>query len=116
MTFFTQGLWGELQQRTSSTPLMGYLKDSFDTGHTRDGFLNPKSIKGYRSSYSLPDPVTMKVAKIYLLIGILGRNLCNLHSYGTKAQVSSLPKQRGVTEISQQTGFIPIPNGPKSNL
>ena len=37
-------------------PLMGYLKDSFDTGHTRDGFLNPKSIKGYRSSYSLPDP------------------------------------------------------------
>ena len=54
--FFTQGLWGELPQRTSSTPLMEYLKDSLDTGQTEDGFFNSKSIKGYRSSYSLPDP------------------------------------------------------------
>ena len=52
--FFTQGLWGELPQRTSSTP-MEYLKDSFDTGQTEDGFFNSKSIKGYRSPYSLPD-------------------------------------------------------------
>ena len=28
--FFTQGLWGELPQRTSSTPLTEYLKDSFE--------------------------------------------------------------------------------------
>ena len=41
---------------TSSTPLMEYLKDSFDTGQTKDGFSNSKSIKGYRSSYSVPDP------------------------------------------------------------
>ena len=54
--FFTQGLWGGLPQRTSSTPLMEYLKDSFDTGQIEDGFSNSKSIKGYRSSYSLPDP------------------------------------------------------------
>ena len=33
---------------------MDYLKDSFDTGQTEDGFLNSKSIYGYRSSYSLP--------------------------------------------------------------
>ena len=45
---------------------------------------------------------SMKVATIYLLNGILGRNLCNLHSSGRKAQVSSLPEQRGVTEFSQQ--------------
>ena len=54
--FFTQGLWGGLPQRTSSTPLMESLKDSFDTGQIEDGFSNSKSIKGYRSSYPLPDP------------------------------------------------------------
>ena len=54
--FFTQGLWGGLPQRISSTPLMEYLKDSFDTGQIEDGFSNSKSIKGYRNSYSLPDP------------------------------------------------------------
>ena len=53
--FFTQGLWVGLPQRTCSTPLMEYLKD-LDTGQTEDGFFNFKSIKGYRSSYSLPDP------------------------------------------------------------
>ena len=35
---------------------MECLKDSFDTGQTEDGFFNFKSIKGYRSSYSIPDP------------------------------------------------------------
>ena len=54
--FFTQGLWGGLPQRTSSAPLMEYLKDSFDTGLIEDGFSNSKSIKGYRSLCSLPDP------------------------------------------------------------
>ena len=54
--FFTQGLWGELQQRTSSTRLIEYLNDSFDTGPIEDGFSNFNPIKGYRSSYSLPDP------------------------------------------------------------
>ena len=54
--FFTQQLWGGLPQRISSTPLMGYLKHSFDTGQIEDGFSNSKSIKRYRSSYFLPDP------------------------------------------------------------
>ena len=58
---------------------------------------------------------TMKVATIHLLNEILVRNLCNLHSSGRKAQVSSLPKQRGVKEFSIKTGFIPIPNGPRRN-
>ena len=53
---FTQGLWGGLLQRTSSTHLMKYLKDSFDTGQIEDAFSNSKSIKGYRGSYPLPDP------------------------------------------------------------
>ena len=80
---------------------MEYLKDSLDTGQIEDGFSNSKSIKGYRSSYSLPDPEQHKVATVYLLDGILGENICNLHSSGRKAQVSSLPIQRRVTEFSQ---------------
>ena len=35
---------------------MEYLRDSFDTGQIEDGLSNSKSIKGYRSSYFLPDP------------------------------------------------------------
>ena len=54
--FFTQGLWRGLPQRTSSTLLMEYLRDSLDTGQIEDGFSNSKSIKQYRGSYSLPDP------------------------------------------------------------
>ena len=53
----------------------------------------------------------MKVVSIYLPYGILGRNLCNLHSSGRKAQVSSLPKQRERQNIHNKTGFILIPNG-----
>ena len=34
---------------------MEHLKDSLDTEQIEDGFSNSKSIKGYRSSYSLPD-------------------------------------------------------------
>ena len=42
---------------------------------------------------------TMKVATIYLLNGILVRNLCNLHSSEKKALVSTLPKQKGSDRI-----------------
>ena len=76
-------------------------------GQIEDGFSNSKSIKGYRSSYSLPDPEQHENS--YLLNGILGRNLCNLHSSGRKAQVSSLPKQSGVTEFSQYNWVNPNP-------
>ena len=44
MEFFTQGLWGELQQKMSSTLLIGYLTDSLDTGQTEDDVFNPKPI------------------------------------------------------------------------
>ena len=54
--FFTHELRGRLPQGTSSTHLMEYLIDSFDTEQIEDGFSNSKSIKGYRSSYFLPDP------------------------------------------------------------
>ena len=44
MEFFTQGQWGELQQTMSSTPLIGHMTDSLDTGQTEDDAFNPKPI------------------------------------------------------------------------
>ena len=44
MEFFTQGLWGELQQTMSSTPLIEHMTDSLDTGQTEDDAFNPKPI------------------------------------------------------------------------
>ena len=35
---------------------MEYLKDSFDTGQTKDGFFNFNSIMEHQGSYSLSDP------------------------------------------------------------
>ena len=98
--FFTQGMWEGLPQRTSSTPLMEYLKDSLDTGQIEDGFSNSKSIKVYRSSYSLPDSEQHESSNDLLAQWDPGERPCHLHCSGRKAQVSSLPKQRGVTEIS----------------
>ena len=44
MEFFTQGLWGELQQTMSSTHLIGHMTDSLDTGQSEDDAFNPKPI------------------------------------------------------------------------
>ena len=44
MEFCTQGLWGELQQSVSSTPLNGHMTGSLDTGQTEDDAFNPKPI------------------------------------------------------------------------
>ena len=44
MEFFTQGLWGELQQKMSSTSLIEHMTDSLDTSQTEDDAFNPKPI------------------------------------------------------------------------
>ena len=44
MEFFTKGLWGEVQQKKSSAPLIGHITDSLDTGQTEDDAFNPKPI------------------------------------------------------------------------
>ena len=106
---FNQGLWGGLPQRTSSTTLMEYLKNSLDTRQIEDGFSNSKSIKGYTSLYFLPDPEYHEISYNLLTQWDPGGDLCNLHSSGRKAQVSSLPKYRGVTEFSQQIWVYPNP-------
>ena len=41
----------------------------------------------------------MKVATIYFLNGILGRNLCNLHCSGRKAQSELTAKTKGSDRI-----------------
>ena len=63
----------------ASTSLMAYLKYSFDI---EDGFSNSKSIKQYRSSYTLPDLEQHESSYNLLTQWVLGRNLCNLHSSG----------------------------------
>ena len=40
--YFTQGLWGELQQSISSTPPIEYMIDSLSTGLTEDDTFNSK--------------------------------------------------------------------------
>ena len=44
MESFTQGLWRELQQTIFSTPLIGHMTDSLDTGQTEDDAFNPQPI------------------------------------------------------------------------
>ena len=84
--FFMQGLWGELPQRTSSTSLMEHLKDSFDTlDKLKMDFSTLYQSRDIDVHTLFLTLNSMKVATIYLLNGILGRNLCNLHSSGRKA-------------------------------
>ena len=42
--FFIQGLWGELQHRTPSVPLIGLQTDSLATGQTGDDIFNSTPI------------------------------------------------------------------------
>ena len=90
--YFTQELWGGLPKRTSSTLLIAYLKHSFDTAQIEDDFPAPNQSRDIEVHTLFLTLNSMKVATIYLFNGILGRNLCNLHSPGRKTQVSSLPK------------------------
>ena len=96
----------KLPQRTSSTPLMQYLKNSLDTRQIEDGFSNSKSIKGYRSSYSLPDPEQHESSY----------NLLTQWDPGEKPlppplfrKESTSAKTKAVTEFSQQNWVYPNP-------
>ena len=109
--FLTQGLWGGLPERTCSTPLMEYLKDLLMLDKLKMDFSTPNQSRDIEVHTLFLTLNSMKVATTYFLDGILGRILCNLHSSGRKAQVSSLPKQRGVPEFSQQNWVYPIPSG-----
>ena len=85
---------------------MQYLKNSLDTGQIEDGFSNSKSIQGYRSSYSLPDPEQHE--SFY--------NLLTQWDPGEKPlppplfrKESTSAKTKAVTEFSQQNWVYPNP-------
>ena len=73
--FFTQGLWGGPPQRTSSTPLMEYLKDSLDTDKLKMDFPAPNQSRHIEVHTLFLILNNKKVSTIYLLYGIMGRNL-----------------------------------------
>ena len=75
-----------------SIPHMEYLKEFFDTQQIENVFSNSKSIKGYRSSYSLPDSEHHESSQNHFTQLDPGEKPLQLHSSGRKTQVSSLPK------------------------
>ena len=68
MEFFTQGLWGELQQTMSSTPLIGHMTDSLDTGQTEDDAFNPKKI-----GPELDDSEELTGESVQLYLSLIGQ-------------------------------------------
>ena len=72
---------------------MEYLKDSFDTGQIEVGFSNSKSIQGYRSSYSLPDPEHHES----------NYNLLTQCDSGEKPLQHPLFRKQGTSELTSKT-------------
>ena len=68
MESFTQGLWGQLQQTMSSTPLIGHMTDSLDTGQTEDDAFNPKPI-----GPELDDPEQLTGKSIQPYLSLVGQ-------------------------------------------
>ena len=111
---FIQGWWGGLPQRTSSAPLMEHLKDSLDTGQIEDGFSNSKSMKGYRSSYSLPDPEQHESSHNLLAQWDPGEKPLQPPLFRKESTSELTAKTRGVTEFQpKRVVFLPNPNGPR---
>ena len=99
MEFFTQELWGELQQMMSSTPLIRHMIDSLDTGQTEDGAFNPKPIDPELDD---SEQLTGESIQPYLsLVGQLHR-LVTLGRLVTHAQVTTLPMFRSTPRELQR--------------
>ena len=67
MEFFTRGLRGELQQKMSSTPVIGHMTDSLDTGQTEDDAFNTKPIDA-----KLDDPELLTGESIQPYLSLVG--------------------------------------------
>ena len=94
MEFFTQE-WGELQQTMSSTPLIGHMTDSLDTGQTEDDAFNPKPIDPELDD---PEQLTGEFIQPYLsLVGQLHWLVTSTH-----AQVTTLPMFRSTPRKLQR--------------
>ena len=99
MEFFTQGLWGELQQTMSSTPLIWHITDSLDTGQTEDDAFSPKPVDP-----ELHDPEHVTGKSIQPCLSLVGQLhwLVTLGRLVTHAQVTTLPMFRSTQRKLQR--------------
>ena len=104
MELFTQGLWGRLQQRMSSTPLIGYMNDSLDTGQTEDDAFNSKPNDPERDDSEL---LAGESNQHYLTIISPLQWLVTLGRCAIHAQVSTLPMFRSAPRKLQRIyGYV----------
>ena len=84
-----QGLWGELQHRTSSIPLIGLQTDSLATGQTGDDAFNSIPIN---PDVDDPEQLTGESIHSFLTLVVQLQWLVALGRIVTHAQVTTLPK------------------------
>ena len=84
-----QGLWGELQHRTSSIHLIGLQTDSLATGLTGDDVFNSIPIN---PDVDDPDQLTGESIQTFLTLVVQLQWLVALGRLVTHAQVTTLPK------------------------
>ena len=84
-----QGLWGELQHRTSSIPLIGIQTDSLATGQTGDDIFSSTPIN---PDLDDPEQLTGESIQYFLTLVIQLQWLVVLGRLVTHAQVTTLPK------------------------
>ena len=84
-----QGLWGELQHRTSSIPLIGLQTDSLATGQTGDDVFNSIPIN---PDVDDPEQLTRESIQSFLTLGVQLQWLVALGRLVTHARVTTLPK------------------------
>ena len=99
-----QGLWGELQHRTSSIPLIGIQNDSLATGQTGDDIFN--SIPINPDLHGL-EQLTGESIHSFLTLGVQLQCLVALGRLVTYAQVTILSKPKLTKKKLQRTyGYI----------
>ena len=104
MEFFTQGLWGELQQSISSTPLIELLTYSLDTGQTEDEAFNSKPIDPKLDD---SEQLTGESIQPYLTLVCQLQWLVTLGRLAIHAQVTTLSRFRSTTRKLQRLyGYV----------
>ena len=99
-----QGLWGEVQHRTSSFPLIGLQTDSLATGQTGDDIFNSTPIN---PDLDDPDQLTGESIQSFLNLIVQLQWLVALGRLVTHAQVTTLSKLKLTQEKLQRTyGYI----------
>ena len=84
-----QGLWGELQHRTLSIPLIGRQSDSLATGQTGDDIFNSTPIN---PDLDEPEQLTGEAIQTFLALVVQLQWLVSLGRLVTHAQVTTLSK------------------------